>query len=84
MHNRPFTSRLLAAGGFLEDDGSIGRGGMLIFDTEAGAEAQALIDNDPFTRAGVFERVEVLRWRKVFFDFRQVTSPDPFKPDPQP
>ncbi len=71
---RPFTSRLLAAGGFLEDDGSVGRGGMILFDTDDRAEAQALIDNDPFTRAGVFERVEVLRWRKVFFDGRDLSA----------
>jgi uncharacterized protein len=47
---------------------------MILFDTDDRAEAQALIDNDPFTRAGVFERVEVLRWRKVFFDGRDLSA----------
>lgn len=64
---RPFTPRILAAGGFLGDDGSVGKGGMIILDTDERAEAEAMIANDPFTLAGVFERVEIQRWRKVFF-----------------
>ena len=64
---KPFVPRLLAAGGFLNDDGSVASGGMILFDTNDRAEAEALIANDPFNKAGVFERVEVTRWRKVFF-----------------
>ena len=64
---QPFVPRLLAAGGFLHDDGSVAVGGMIIFDTDDRAEAEALVANDPFTLAGVFARVEILRWRKVFF-----------------
>ncbi len=65
---RGYTSRILAAGGFLNDDGSVGKGGMIILDTDERAEAEKLIANDPFTLAGVFEKVEIQRWRKVFFD----------------
>lgn len=68
LYLRSYTARILAAGGFLNDDGSIGKGGMIILDTEARAEAEQLIANDPFNLAGVFEKVEITRWRKVFFN----------------
>lgn len=68
VYLRAHTARILAAGGFLNDDGSVGKGGMIILDTDERAEAEKLIANDPFTLAGVFEKVEILRWRKVFFD----------------
>ena len=65
---RGYTARILAAGGFLNDDGSVGKGGMIVLDTDSRAEAEALIANDPFTLAGVFEKVEIQRWRKVFYN----------------
>ena len=65
---RPFIPRILAAGGFLEDDGSIGPGGMIVFDTDDRAEAEQLVAHDPYNLAGVFERVEIRRWRKVIFN----------------
>jgi len=65
---RSYTPRILAAGGFLNDDGSVGKGGMIILDTDDRAEAEQLIANDPFNIAGVFEKVEIQRWRKVFFN----------------
>ncbi len=68
VYLRSYTPRMLAAGGFLNDDGSVGKGGMIILDTDDRAEAEQLIANDPFNIAGVFESVEIKRWRKVFFD----------------
>lgn len=65
---RGYTARILAAGGFLNDDGSVGKGGMIVLDTDSRAEAEALVANDPFTLAGVFEKVEIQRWRKVFYN----------------
>lgn len=59
---------LLAAGAQIEDDGSGGKGGLLIVDTDDRAEAEAFIAADPFTRAGLFASVTVVRWRKAFFD----------------
>lgn len=59
---------LLAAGALIEDDGTGGNGGLLIVDTDDRKEAQRFIDNDPFTKAGLFEKVTVTRWRKAFFD----------------
>lgn len=64
----PYAPRILAAGGFLEDDGSAGTGSLIVFDTEDRAEAERLVAEDPYTQAGLFERVEVNRWRMVYFD----------------
>ena len=59
---------LLAAGALIADDGSGGNGGVLIVDTEERKEAERFIAEDPFTRAGLFEKITVTRWRKAFFD----------------
>jgi hypothetical protein len=48
---------LLAAGALIEDDGAV---------------AEQFIANDPFTKAGLFEKVTVTRWRKAFFDGRKL------------
>ena len=68
LYLRSYTARILAAGGFLNDDGSVGKGGMVVLDTDDRAEAEKLIANDPFNIAGVFAKVEITRWRKVFFN----------------
>jgi uncharacterized protein len=59
---------LLAAGALIEDDGTGGNGGVLIVDTDDRKEAERFINNDPFTKAGLFEKVTITRWRKAFFD----------------
>ena len=64
--------RLLAAGAQVDDDGQGGYGGIIIVDTEERAEAEAFIQNDPFTKAGLFSGIEVVRWRKAFFDRRRL------------
>ena len=60
--------KLLAAGALIDDDGSGGHGGILLVDTEERKEAERFIAEDPFTKAGLFEKVTVTRWRKAFFD----------------
>ncbi|NYT75859.1 YciI family protein [Alcaligenaceae bacterium] len=59
---------LLACGAKLEDDGSGGTGGVYIVNVETRGEAQNFIDADPFTAAGLFERVSITRWRKAYLD----------------
>jgi len=59
---------LLAAGALIEDDGTGGSGGILIVDTDSREEAERFIAEDPFTKAGLFEKVTVTRWRKAFFN----------------
>ena len=63
---------LLAAGALIEDDGTGGKGGILLVDTDDRAVAEQFIANDPFTKAGLFEKVTVTRWRKAFFDGRKL------------
>jgi hypothetical protein len=60
--------KLLAAGALIDDDGTGGHGGILIVDTDDRAEAERFIAEDPFTKAGLFEKVTVTRWRKAFFN----------------
>jgi hypothetical protein len=60
--------KLLAAGAQTDDDGQGGYGGIIIVDTEDRAEAERFIQNDPFTKAGLFAGIEVVRWRKAFFN----------------
>ena len=59
---------LLAAGALIEDDGSGGSGGLLIVDTDDRKEAERFVADDPFTKAGLFDKVTVTRWRKAFFN----------------
>ena len=63
---------LLAAGALIEDDGTGGKGGILLVDTDDRAVAEKFIADDPFTKAGLFEKVTVTRWRKAFFDGRKL------------
>ncbi|MEM7023143.1 MAG: YciI family protein [Pseudomonadota bacterium] len=63
---------LLAAGAQTEDDGSGGSGGVIILDTEDRDTAEKFIADDPFTKAGLFENVQVSRWRKAFFNFERL------------
>lgn len=64
--------KLLAGGAVLNDDGSGGHGGIIIVDTDDRAEAETFIANDPFTKAGLFEKITVSRWRKAFFNFEKL------------
>ncbi len=63
---------LLAAGALIDDDGTGGSDGILIVDTDDRAVAERFIAEDPFTLAGLFERVTVTRWRKAFFDGKRL------------
>jgi uncharacterized protein YciI len=60
--------KLLAAGALIDDDGNGGHGGILIVDTDDRAEAERFVADDPFTKAGLFLKVTVTRWRKAFFN----------------
>ncbi len=64
--------KLLAAGAKIDDEGEGGYGGVILVDTEDRAEAEAFIQNDPFTKAGLFSGIEVVRWRRAFFNFENM------------
>ena len=59
-------AKLLAGGALLSDDATSADGSVLIYDTEDRAEAEAFSAGDPFTQAGLFQSVEIRRWRKGY------------------
>jgi uncharacterized protein YciI len=59
---------ILAGGALLSDDGSVASGGIIILDTDDRKEAERFAAEDPFTKAGLFQKVTITRWRKAFFN----------------
>lgn len=57
---------LLACGAKLADDGSDAGGGVYVVDLDTRAEAEAFIAADPFSKADLFGRVTITRWRKAY------------------
>jgi uncharacterized protein YciI len=58
--------RILAGGAKLSDDGERALGSVLLIEAADRADAEAFMEGDPFARAGLFERVEITRWRKAY------------------
>ena len=58
---------LLAAGGLLNDEGTVPHGGFYILDVEERDKAEQFVAEDPFTKSCLFEVVQVTRWRKAYF-----------------
>ncbi len=58
----------MAGGATLSDDGESMTGSFLLIDMADRAVAEAFAAGDPFAKAGLFESVEIRRWRKVFFN----------------
>ena len=68
-------AKLLVAGAKLHDDGSVASGSFYILDVEERAAAEKLMNDEPYTRAGLCERIVYTRWRKGYFNFaRQVSK----------
>jgi uncharacterized protein YciI len=59
-----------ACGAKLTDDGEAALGGVYLVDVETRAEAERFIAEDPFTKADLFLRIEITRWRKAYLDGR--------------
>lgn len=57
--------KLKFAGPFLGDDGKP-NGSLVVLDVADAAAAKALADQDPYARAGLFEKVEIRAWNWVF------------------
>ena len=70
MANRPdhlkfldgLGDQLKAAGPFTDDNGEP-NGSLVIIKTETHREAQAIADNDPYAKAGLFASVEITAWK---------------------
>ena len=57
--------RVLAAGPTMTDDGAAMTGSLLIIDFDDRAAADRFVADDPYTKAELFERVDISRWRRV-------------------
>jgi uncharacterized protein YciI len=55
---------LVLGGALLADDGKTRTGSVLIVNVGSRAEAEAFSENEPFRKAGLFERVEINHMRK--------------------
>jgi uncharacterized protein YciI len=55
--------KLVKAAGPLLSDAGDPIGSLLIVEADDKAAVQALLDNDPYTAAGVFESTEIQAWR---------------------
>ncbi|MDK3071809.1 YciI family protein [Sedimentitalea sp. JM2-8] len=58
------TGVVAQAGPLLDNDGQM-NGSLVILDVDDMAAAQVWAANDPYARAGLFERVELTAWKKV-------------------
>lgn len=59
------TDRVVFAGPLLSDDGDGMIGSLLVMDFDHRAAAADFAANDPYARAGLFETVTIVRWKKV-------------------
>lgn len=72
LDNRPahvdylksFGAKLQAAGPTLDADDNM-NGSVVILDLETLADAEAFAANDPYAKAGLFEKVSIQPWKKV-------------------
>jgi uncharacterized protein YciI len=62
--------KLIACGSKKKDDGSDLGGGIYIVDVDNRGDAEAFIAQDPYMLAGLFERIEIIRWNKAYVDGR--------------
>ena len=53
--------KIVASGPFEDDSGAL-----IIYEAETQADAEALIEGDPFREAGVFQSYTIKPWRQVF------------------
>lgn len=52
------------AGPFIDEDGVMS-GSLIVMEVEDRNAAQAWADNDPYAKAGLFEKVRLEQWNKV-------------------
>jgi uncharacterized protein len=59
----PYGDRLVVCGPLLSDDGSAWVGNVVALERVTRSTVEAMLENDPFARAGLYDRVEIHRWR---------------------
>lgn len=63
---------LIACGAKLDEAGNPAGGGLYVVDLDTREAAQQFIESDPFHQGGLFERVNIQRWRKAYVDGRRM------------
>jgi uncharacterized protein YciI len=63
-----FGKQIVAGGATLTEDGESMTGSFILVNMPDRAVVEAFVRNDPYVRAGLFETVEIRRWRKVIFN----------------
>lgn len=63
-----FGKQIVAGGATLTEDGETMTGSFLLVDMPDRGAVEEFLRDDPYVKAGLFERVEVRRWRKVIFN----------------
>ncbi|MDH3473780.1 MAG: YciI family protein [Rhodospirillales bacterium] len=63
-----FGTQIVAGGATLSDNGEAMTGSFLLVDMADRAAVEAFAAGDPFAKAGLFEKTEIRRWRKVIFN----------------
>ncbi|WP_224816368.1 YciI family protein [Hasllibacter sp. MH4015] len=58
------SGKLVMAGPFLNDGGEM-CGSLLILEVDTMQDAYDFADNDPYAKAGLFEKVRIEQWKKV-------------------
>jgi uncharacterized protein YciI len=58
----PYRDRLVVCGPLLSDDGSAWVGNVVAIERVTGSAVEEMLDNDPFARAGLYDRVEIHVW----------------------
>jgi uncharacterized protein YciI len=63
---------LIASGGLQDDSGETFVGSTILLDVDTREQAQAFLDEDPFTAAGLAGTVVITRWKKAFIGGERV------------
>lgn len=61
---KSFGNKILASGALLAEDKETVIGGITLLDTEDKSEAKKFEKNDPYAKAGLRQRAEIIYWRK--------------------
>ena len=62
---RPNADKMLAGGPLLADDGVTMIGSLILIELPDRAAAEAMMADDPYVRAGLFQSVEIRPYKKV-------------------
>lgn len=63
---------LISSGGLQDDAGQRFIGSVILLDVDTREQAQAFVDEDPFTRAGLAQTVVIERWKPAFLGGKRV------------